>query len=87
MCCEQVMKLKAMLSTVQGFGTQTFGGYPEKSGEETVESTSEGLRGSNKAWGKSNNIEEVGDQGLCSLSVEDYNTASLPLCHWPAVPY
>ncbi|CAJ1888873.1 unnamed protein product [Sphenostylis stenocarpa] len=83
---EEVMKLKAMLSKEQGFGTQTFGGYPEMSGEETVESTSEGLRGSNKARGKSN-IEQVADQGFCSFTVEDYNTVSLPLCPWPVVPY
>ncbi|KAL9332039.1 hypothetical protein ACSQ67_001649 [Phaseolus vulgaris] len=84
---EEVMKLKAMLGKEQGFGMQRLGGYPEISGEETVESTSEGLRGSNnKAWGKSN-IEQVADEGLCSLSVEDYNTVSLPLCHWPIVPY
>ncbi|TKY62055.1 putative homeobox-leucine zipper protein ATHB-51 [Spatholobus suberectus] len=83
---DEVMRLKAMLSREQGFGTQTFGGYTEISGEETVESTSEGLRGSNKPRGK-NNIEQVADQGYCSFTVEDYNTVSLPHCHWPVMPY
>ncbi|KAG4393890.1 hypothetical protein GLYMA_03G189400v4 [Glycine max] len=81
---EEVMKLKAMLSKEQGFGKQTFGCYTEISGEETVESTSEGLT----LRGKSN-IEHVADQGYCSFTVEDYNTTVLlpPHCHWPAVPY
>lgn len=87
LCSEQVMKLKAMLSRERGFGTQTFGGYTEISAEETVESTSEGVRGSNKARGKSNNIEHVADEGYCSFPVEDYNILSLPHCHWPVVPY
>ncbi|KAG5083896.1 hypothetical protein JHK82_054061 [Glycine max] len=63
----QVIKLKAMLSKQQGYWTQKFGGYTEISGEETVESTSEGLRGKS-------NIEHVADQGYCSFAVEDYNT-------------
>ncbi|XP_014495698.2 homeobox-leucine zipper protein ATHB-22-like [Vigna radiata var. radiata] len=83
---EEVVKLKAMLSKEQGFGKQRLGGYPEISGVETVESTSEGLRGSNKAQGKSN-IEQVADEGFCSFSVEDYNTVSVPFCQWPVVPY
>lgn len=79
----QVIKLKAMLSKQQGYWTQKFGGYTEISGEETVESTSEGLT----LRGKSN-IEHVADQGYCSFTVEDYNTTvSLPHCHWPVVPY
>ncbi|KAL5155453.1 putative homeobox-leucine zipper protein ATHB-51 [Glycine soja] len=78
---EEVIKLKAMLSKQQGYWTQKFGGYTEISGEETVESTSEGLRGKS-------NIEHVEDQGYCSFAVEDYNTTvSLPHCHWPVVPY
>ncbi|RDX75143.1 putative homeobox-leucine zipper protein ATHB-51, partial [Mucuna pruriens] len=84
---EEVMKLKAMLSREQGFGTQTFGGYTEISGEETVESTSEGLRGSNKPRGKSNIEQVAADQGYCSFTVEDYSTVSLPHCHWPVVPF
>ncbi|KAK7337166.1 hypothetical protein VNO77_17728 [Canavalia gladiata] len=81
---EEVMKLKAMLRE-QGLRTQTLGGYTEISGEETVESTSEALRGSNKPRGKSN-IEENAE-GYCSFTVDDYNAVSLPHCHWPAMPY
>ncbi|XP_020213866.1 putative homeobox-leucine zipper protein ATHB-51 [Cajanus cajan] len=84
---EEVMKLKAMLSREQGFGNQTYGGYTEISGEETVESTSEGLRVSNTARGKST-IEQVADQVYSPFTVEDYNnTVTLPHCHWPVVPY
>ncbi|XP_027936151.1 homeobox-leucine zipper protein ATHB-22-like [Vigna unguiculata] len=81
---EEVMKLKAMLSKEQGFGT--YSRYQEISGVETVESTSEGLRGSNKGQGK-NKIEQVADEGFCCLSVEDYNTVSVPFCQWPVAPY
>ncbi|KAK7284936.1 hypothetical protein RJT34_19690 [Clitoria ternatea] len=69
---EEVMKLKRMLRT------QTVGGYTEMSGEETVESTSEG----NKLRGRTSNITEA----LCSFTVEDYNTLSLPPCQWPYYP-
>ncbi|XP_027353383.1 putative homeobox-leucine zipper protein ATHB-51 [Abrus precatorius] len=74
---EEVMKLKAILRE-QGFKTQTLMGYTEISGEETVESTSEALRGST-----SNKFAE----GYCSFTVDDYNTVSLPHCQWPAMPY
>ncbi|XP_061352421.1 putative homeobox-leucine zipper protein ATHB-51 [Gastrolobium bilobum] len=81
---EEVINLKARLGE-QAFRTQTFAGYTEISAEETVESTSEALRGSNKPQ-ETSNFEKV-EEGYCSFTVEDYNTVSLPLCHWSIVPH
>lgn len=50
---------------------QTLGGYREISGEETEESTSEALRGSNKS-----SIQQA-EEGYCSFTMEDYNTVSI----------
>ena len=85
----QVMKLKGKLKEQSGgnFRTQTYV-------EETVESTSEGLRCSNKPT--SSSIQQaVPDQGYnnnnnsTTFIVEDFNNSvSMPpnQCHWPVLP-
>lgn len=88
---EEVMKLKGKLKEQSGgnFRTQTYV-------EETVESTSEGLRCSNKPTNSS--IQQaVPDQGYnnnnnnnsSTFIVEDFNNSvSMPpnQCHWPVLP-
>lgn len=68
------MKLRAVVRE-QACRTQASAGYTEISGEETVESTSEAIRRSNK---------QIAD-GNYSFTVDDYNTVSLP--YWAAVPH
>lgn len=97
------MKLKARLRE-QAFMTQTFaaagGGYNtdqhQMSGEETVESTSEALRGSNKPQPQQGTSSiHQNQQGTAkgynnnssNFTVEDFNTVSMPHCHWPVLPY
>ncbi|XP_061337722.1 homeobox-leucine zipper protein ATHB-22-like [Gastrolobium bilobum] len=82
----EVMQLQAMLRD-QASRTQVSTGYTEISGEETVESTSEALRCSNKSHGTLHH-QQIIEEGICSFTLEDYNTVPVILPNWPAgVPY
>ncbi|XP_058740808.1 putative homeobox-leucine zipper protein ATHB-51 [Vicia villosa] len=82
---EEVMKLKGKLKEQANFRTQS--SYIE----ETVESTSEGLRCSNKPLGTPDqgfNNTNNNNSSTC-FTVEDFNSVSMPphQCHWPVLPY
>ncbi|XP_045796154.1 homeobox-leucine zipper protein ATHB-22-like [Trifolium pratense] len=81
---EEVMKLKGKLKEQSNFRTQqTFV-------EETVESTSKGLRCSNKPQGgTAENYTNNNNVNSTCFTVEDFNNpVSMPpqQCHWPVLP-
>lgn len=81
------MKLKGMLREQVCRTPQILSA--EMSGEETVESTSEGLRCSNRPRGKIHHHNHEAEEGNCCFTLEDYNsTTTVPVFpYWPAVPY
>ncbi|KAL5060130.1 hypothetical protein RYX36_031734 [Vicia faba] len=80
-----VMKLKGKLKEQANFRTQS--SYIE----ETVESTSEGLRCTNKPQGTADQgfINNNNNNSSTCFTVEDFNSVSMPphQCHWPVLPY
>ncbi|KAG7961263.1 hypothetical protein I3843_09G006600 [Carya illinoinensis] len=85
---EEVMKLKAMLRSEQAGGRKQAGstGYTEISGEETVESTSIAINGSNKTrsgggGGSASQHHQINADCNYLFNVEEYNPLSPP--YWP----
>ncbi|KAI5425660.1 putative homeobox-leucine zipper protein ATHB-51, variant 2 [Lathyrus oleraceus] len=80
---EEVMKLKGKLKEQATFRTQSYV-------EETVESTSEGLRCSNKPQGTADQgFHNNNNNSSTCFTVEDFNSVSMAphQCHWPVLPY
>lgn len=82
------MKLKAMLRSEQAGGRKQAGstGYTEISGEETVESTSIAINGSNKTrsgggGGSASQHHQINADCNYLFNVEEYNPLSPP--YWP----